>query len=313
MRPGQEVEILSMASLPQKPVSPNPFAFAACGLGAGLLLGLLTATAIWRPKSTLRVAGFAAAGGALAFGLSWLLPEAYTSTAVLRLDPPYLVPERLVGAVSGGPVGERFQRLAQEVLNPEHLASLISARGLYPEERARKSLEEVAGIMRRNIAIRRLGPPTALPGATGAFSLSFSYSDNIQAQRVAGSLAASFVERNAAETRVRIEATKNAEVHQLIEQGLGKISAMPHFPDLPGTVGAPNIGARIEETKYNRIRNLIDRGLVDRLEILDAATLPDKPNAPNRLAIAAAGLALGLLLGALAPRLRRRTRAPQVA
>ena len=43
MPPGQEVEILSMASLPQKPVSPNRFAFAALGLGAGLLLGLLTA------------------------------------------------------------------------------------------------------------------------------------------------------------------------------------------------------------------------------------------------------------------------------
>jgi uncharacterized protein involved in exopolysaccharide biosynthesis len=47
--------------------------------------------------------------------------------------------------------------------------------------------------------------------------------------------------------------------------------------------------------------------------VRDFGRLPEKPASPNRLAIAAAGLALGLLLGALAPRLRRRTRAPQVA
>jgi hypothetical protein len=60
-------------------------------------------------------------------------------------------------------------------------------------------------------------------------------------------------------------------------------------------------------------RFAVDHGLGERLEVLDFGRLPEKPASPNRLAIAAAGLALGLLLGALAPRLRRRTRAPQVA
>jgi hypothetical protein len=270
MPPGQEVEILSMASLPQRPVSPSRFAFAACGLGAGLLLGLLTAMAIWRPKSTLRVAGFAAAGGALALGLSLFLPETYTSTATLRLDPPSVVPERLVKDVSGGPVAEHIQRLAQEVLS-EDLAPSILKHDLYPEERVRKPLEEVAGIMRRDIIIKPLNPPLTPQGGSGAFSISFSYPDPLRATDGVNTLVSRFVARNLSEEQARVRATRNAEA-----------------------------------------RFAVDRELGERLEVLDFGRLPEKPASPNRLAIAAAGLALGLLLGALAPRLRRNT-TPQPA
>jgi uncharacterized protein involved in exopolysaccharide biosynthesis len=268
MPPGQEVEILSMASLPQKPVSPNRFAFAALGLGAGLGLGLLTALVMRWPKSTLRIAGCAVAGGALAFGLSLFFPKMYTSTVVLRFNPPSLVPERLVRDVSGGPVAEHIQRLAQEVLS-EDLAPSILKLDLYPEERARKPLKEVAGVMRRNIVIKQLGPPLEPQGGPGAFSISFSYPDRLKAQAGARELVFRFAVRNITETRARI-ATKSADA-----------------------------------------RFAVDRGLGEGLEVLDAASLPKMPVTPNRLAIAAAGLALGLLLGALAPRLRRRNRTPQ--
>jgi capsular polysaccharide biosynthesis protein len=270
MPPDQEVEILSMASLPQKPVGPNRFAFAALGLGAGLGLGLLTALVMRWPKSTLRIAGCAVAGGALALGLSLFLPKTYTSTAELRFDPPSSVPERLVRDVSGGPVAEHTQRLAQEVLS-EDLAPSILKRDLYPEERARKPLKEVAGIMRRNIVFKPRSRPLEPKGGPGAFSISFSYPDPLKAKAGVDELLMRFMIRNLVDELAR-KATKSADA-----------------------------------------RSAVDHGLGERLELLDPASLPAKPDSPNRLAIAAAGLALGLLLGALAPRLRRRNRTPEPA
>jgi uncharacterized protein involved in exopolysaccharide biosynthesis len=68
----------------------------------------------------------------------------------------------------------------------------------------------------------------------------------------------------------------------------------------------------VRATRNAEARFAVDRELGERLEVLDFGRLPEKPASPNRLAIAAAGLALGLLLGALAPRLRRNT-TPQPA
>jgi LPS O-antigen subunit length determinant protein (WzzB/FepE family) len=48
--PGQTVEILQQASLPESPTTPNRLAFVPYGLGAGMLLGLLTAFVVRRPK-----------------------------------------------------------------------------------------------------------------------------------------------------------------------------------------------------------------------------------------------------------------------
>jgi capsular polysaccharide biosynthesis protein len=271
--PGQGLEILSIASLPQKPVSPNRFGFAACGLGAGLVLGLLTAMVMQWPKSSLRMAGFAIAGGALAFVLSWFLPETYTSATALLLVPA-VVPERLVSDVSAGPAAEHLQRLAREVFSTASLAEIMRkpALKLYPEERARKPLEEVAGVMRRNIAFRPQSPPSAPPGPPRAFSISFSYPDPHKAQAVVSELVKRFVIRNILDERARIEATKNAEAREVADHGWGET-----------------------------------------LEVLDPASLPQRPVFPNRLAIAAAGLALGLLLGALAPLFRHRNKTPQPA
>jgi LPS O-antigen subunit length determinant protein (WzzB/FepE family) len=270
--PGHDIQILGMASLPQKPVGPSRLEFAAYGLGAGLTLGLLTALVMRWPKSTLRMAGFTVAGGALALGLSWFLTDTYTSTAVLRMLPPAVVPERLIGDVSGGPVAEHFQRLAQEVFSTESLAGVVRKLDLYSGARARKPLQEVAGIMRRNIAFQPEIVPFAPPGDSRTFRISFSYPDGLQAQATVRELVLRFVVRHLIDQRARIEATKNDDALKVEKYGWGEA-----------------------------------------LALLDQPTLPQTPVAPNRLAIAAAGLALGLLLGALVPRLRRRIGAAQPA
>ena len=262
--PGQDLEVLS---LPQKSVSPNRFWFAACGLA----LGLLAALVVRWPKSSMRMAGFGVVGGVLAFGLSLFCPMTYTSTTVLRLEPPSAVPGRLLSAVSGGPAAEQFQRLAGEVFSTASLAKILqdSRFDLYPKERARKPLEEVAGIMRRNIAFRPMSSQTEASGGPRAFSISFSYSNRRMAQAVVQKLTSRFFEQSVIDTMARAEGT-NEEVRKVAERGLGE-----------------NLGV-LDPTSLLRV-------------------------APNHSAIAAAGLALGLLFGALAPRLRRRIRAPRPA
>ena len=80
---GDTLAVLDAASLPKDPVGPNRMVFLAWGLGAGLLLGLLAALAMRRPRGVRHLAGFAVAGCALAGAVSFLIPNRYTSTAVM--------------------------------------------------------------------------------------------------------------------------------------------------------------------------------------------------------------------------------------
>ena len=65
------LEVLDPASLPQKAIVPNRLVFLACGLGAGLLVGVLAMLLRRRPRAVLRLAGWAAAGCFLAGGFSF--------------------------------------------------------------------------------------------------------------------------------------------------------------------------------------------------------------------------------------------------
>jgi uncharacterized protein involved in exopolysaccharide biosynthesis len=71
-------EVLTPASLPEKPSQPDRLAIVAIGLGAGLAIGILFAFLHRRGvKWTLRVAGCAVAGSILAFAVSLLMPDAF--------------------------------------------------------------------------------------------------------------------------------------------------------------------------------------------------------------------------------------------
>jgi uncharacterized protein involved in exopolysaccharide biosynthesis len=262
--PGGEVIVLDPASLP-RPVSPDRLAFLAWGLAGGLLLGLVAATGKQRPKWTLQMAGFAAAGCALSAAVSFLLPDNYTSTAVMRFTPP-IAPERLSAALAGIPAVEKFQQLQQEVLSRNSLADVIQkpSLDLYPKERAHKPIGEVVEKMRsRDVRIRRVSPET---GTTFAFSISFSYTDRYKSSGVVRELVSRFMNLNVLAMRLQVRDRK------------------------PG----------------DEVRTALEHKLGANLEVLDPASLPETPNGPNRLIYAAAGLAFGLLAGALTMRFRHR-------
>jgi hypothetical protein len=98
-----------------------------------------------------------------------------------------------------------------------------------------------------------------------AFRISFTYPDRRKAQSVVAALVTKFVEQN-----VRAERDKVKDAHE------------------------PEAVTRLLDHKMGR-----------NLEVLDPASLPERPVAPNRLVITACGLALGLILGAITLRLAR--------
>jgi uncharacterized protein involved in exopolysaccharide biosynthesis len=72
------IEVLTPASLPEKPIQPNRVAIMGIGLGVGLGLGILFAFLRRRPlKWTLRMAGCTVAGCALAAAVCYLMPDTF--------------------------------------------------------------------------------------------------------------------------------------------------------------------------------------------------------------------------------------------
>ena len=265
--PGHEAQILVPGGVPGKFSGPNRLAFVAVGLGAGLLLGVLVAFAVAQPKRMLWLAACAAGGAAVALVAAFQIPDRYTSTAVIRLLPP-MFPERPSGAAFAASMGERFQRVQQAALSRANLAEIIQEPllDLYKNDRARKPLEEVAEKMRtQDLAIRMLSPPAASPDSSFSLSISFSYPDQHKAQRV----------------------VQEIEV-KLLDRWIQVQEAMLRDAK-PG----------------DEIAELSRRHLYDNLEILDPASYPSAPVAPNRSAFTTGGMGLGLLIGVLAPRLRR--------
>jgi hypothetical protein len=200
---GDSVEVLDAASLAEKASFPNRPMMIAFGLLAGLLLGLVAAFLKRRPKWTLQMAGFAAGGCGLAAGLSLLIADSYTSTAVVRITRP-IIPAYLLGSPAPAPPAELFRQLQQRVLVRKTLQEIMQkpSLNLYPNERARRPLEEVIEKMRGDIHIDELNV-AAVPGHPSAFQISFSYADRYKAQAVVDELITRFVKENLREVRAK--------------------------------------------------------------------------------------------------------------
>jgi uncharacterized protein involved in exopolysaccharide biosynthesis len=288
--PPEEVfEVLEPARLPYQSIGPNRLVFLAGGLGGGLLLVLITASVKRRPKWTLQMAAFAAAGCAVAIAVSFLLSNRYTSTATL-LFTPAIVPERLFRAVVGMPATERMPQMEQEILGLKTLTNIIQkpSLDLYPGQRTHTPIEEIIDKMRsRDLTIRLVDPPV---GATLAFSVSFSYPDQDKAAMVVRELVAHFENLNilAMRSRAMYPPEENADRRALDPLAGEKLT-------VPASL----------TKEQDEVHRALEHKLGENLEVLDPANVPETPDGPDRLTLSAAGLAIGLLAGGLTMRLRQ--------
>jgi len=257
--PGPNLEVLNPASLPRQPINTSRLSFATAGLVLGMALGLLAAVAWRRPKWTLQMAGFAVGCCLLATAVSFMLPESYTSSALMQITPP-LVPANPTREIAVAPPAERLKQMEEVVLSDTILEEIITypSLDLYKKQREHKPLDEIVETMRRDLSIRLVSP------SHWAFQISFSYPDPFKAQAVVRELVTRFTEENVFVERERARASGDAKSIEILEHKVGAA-----------------------------------------LEVLDPASDPLEPVSPNRLAIALAGFALGLLLGMIALHFRQ--------
>jgi uncharacterized protein involved in exopolysaccharide biosynthesis len=163
------IEVLVPASLPSRPIAPNRRRVISSGLGAGLLLGLVSG-AIWsivRRKerwSFRRIGAFAAGGIALGLTVAFLIPDEFVSTAMLRTND----------------IG-KLQSTIAEVLSDDSLAAIVRQDDLFSRELSNGNMSDVTRKMRNEFI--RVQQVQAGPD-DGAIVLSFRYPDRWKAQAV---------------------------------------------------------------------------------------------------------------------------------
>jgi polysaccharide chain length determinant protein (PEP-CTERM system associated) len=135
-------------------------------------------------------------------------PSLYRSEAVIQVVPQR-VPENYVSPTVTERVEDRLRGLAQQVLSRTQLEKLITEFNLFPDERLKSPMEDVAGLMRKRVAIEPLATAqtSRREAQSEAFRMSFDYEDAAVAQKVAERLASFFIDTNARERGSQAEQT----------------------------------------------------------------------------------------------------------
>jgi hypothetical protein len=236
---GEIIGILDSASMPVESPGPRRIVYLAWGLGAGLLLGLLAVVARQVPRGAWQLGGFALAGCALAAAASFLISDRYTSTATIQIDPAQVSEDPLAPLASATPAAEFLRQMEPQILSSESLSGIIRdpRLNLYPDDRARRPMEEVVQNMRRDIRIAALNPASGTNGAGSAFSISFSYSDKYKAVHTVWTLINAF---DALQHKNQMsDASKNFAQHLIDERKAGEnldivdTASLPVLPDSP--------------------------------------------------------------------------------
>jgi hypothetical protein len=188
----QRIDLVEPADLPSALSQPRRTVFAAVGVGAGLLLGILAVLFRRRPNLGLRIAACGLAGCAIAGGLSLLVTEQYTARAAIRIRAPF-DPVHLSGAVAPTPLNYWVQRLRNEILDPDNLREMLRNPGLALGEPGAAALYKNR---ERALGIRMVeSSPEA--GAGPSFEVSAANPDKVLARKLATELSTEIFSRYA--------------------------------------------------------------------------------------------------------------------
>lgn len=128
----------------------------------------------------------------------YMWPDSYTSIAIVRVVPQQ-VPEQMVQAAVNQAMDQRLNSMAQTILSRSVLTNIINTFGLYPKQRAQQPIEDLVEDMKVNkIKITPVATMTSNTEHRGvpAFSVSFSYENRYQAQKVVGDLVSRFIDES---------------------------------------------------------------------------------------------------------------------
>ena len=128
----------------------------------------------------------------------YMWPDSYTSSAIIRVVPQQ-VPEQMVQSAVNQDMTQRLNSMAQTILSRSVLTNIINTFGLYPKQRAQQPIEDLVEDMKVNkIRITPVATMTSGGEHRGvpAFSVSFSYENRYQAQKVVGDLVSRFIDES---------------------------------------------------------------------------------------------------------------------
>jgi succinoglycan biosynthesis transport protein ExoP len=121
-----------------------------------------------------------------------LMPNMYVATTTILVDPQK-IPERYVATTVTSDPSSRLNALTQLVLSATRLQEIMNRANLYPDQRRKRSREELLDYVRSKIKIEvKSGSEQGL----SSFTISYEDSDRFIVAPMANQLAASFINWN---------------------------------------------------------------------------------------------------------------------
>ncbi len=133
----------------------------------------------------------------LAYGVSLLLPERYTSQTLVLVEQQK-VPTAIVQSMVTDQLNERLGTMQQQILSRTKLQPLIERLGLYKQDRAANvPMEDLVAQMRKAINVSTVKPMVASrQGEVPGFIIAFESDDARTAQLVCSEITSMFIEEN---------------------------------------------------------------------------------------------------------------------
>ncbi len=149
----------------------------------------------------------------LAFIITLILPPVFRSMSTILIEEQDIPPEYVKTTVSGY-AEQRLQSISQRIMSSQRLVEVINRFNLYRDLRRKLTIDEVIGIMRKDIRFEAInvdvvdrgrgGAPTPM---TIAFTLSYDGRNPQVVQQVANVLASLYLEEN---LKVRADRAREA-------------------------------------------------------------------------------------------------------
>jgi polysaccharide chain length determinant protein (PEP-CTERM system associated) len=173
-------------------------------------LGIFLAALRYRWRLALLIAILVASSLAI---VVWFLPNQYSATTTILVDPQK-VPDRYVTTTVSEDPNERLNNLTQEVLSRSRLSQIVDKLHLYPAMASKQGSDFVIAYLRQQIQIQVKKTSGA---ALSAFTITYRSEDQKKVAPVTNLLAQSFIDWNLEQRQNLVEGTTKFLNDELVQ------------------------------------------------------------------------------------------------
>jgi len=158
-------------------------------------------------------------GGAIVFGVSFLLQERYTSQTLVLVEQQK-VPESYVKSVVTDQLSERLASMQEQILSRTRLEPVIRKFGLYKADQDTVPMEDLVDRLRKSIEVAPVRATSMSASSTGGlpgFYIALTADSPRLAQQICSEITSMFMEQNLKDREKRAEGTTDFVSKQLEE------------------------------------------------------------------------------------------------